>query len=612
MAENKKSLTLTKTKVAEVEGEHRITFVASSTNYDRDGEVVNVGTFYLPVKGGGHKVVSEIGMAGADDIDVPLILDHDLGSVEKVIGSVRKAYFVNNELVFEAGISQRPIAQEMYQLLKEGHLDNAFSIQFSYSANDYDTTTKTISNAEIIEVSLVTRGANFDARVLDVKSLKEKGEIVEEEKPQETPINEETIVDEVVEETAKEETEVKEEAKAEVEETTETEPEVEKTEEEVEEVEETEAEEKSETEVEDNNTNEKELPEMEEIAKGLVKEANQKSVVATTEDYIGSKSAMTDYAKVIAKNGRQAKSVWAENLKAKGLTGDAIMPTSIANIYFKGWKDEEGLMSAFAGVAKNTGSVNAFTTESRALGHKKGEAKASQTLTNVRRDVKAKIIYKKLPLDLQDILDDQDGELLAFRSNELRSRIINEVIVSAIVGDGREEGTPDNRTFDGTRGLFSMKADLDYSTNAGSFASVVATQIANAETDNNYDKAVKTIAGVEDDGMGGRIILCATKGFIRDMKIAKDENGAYLFPLGTNFNEVLGADIYEMPAMEGCGYDCIAFKAGSYVLFGNEDFEFSDYDTTYNQDVLLREKSVAGSLQGNKVCAGYVSANASA
>lgn len=161
MAENMKSLTLTKTKISDIEGEHRITFVASSSNYDRDGELVDIGTFLLPIKGGGHRLVSTLNEQGASDIDVPLLLDHDK-EVEKIIGSVRNAYFINNELIFEAGISQRPLAQEMYQLLKEGHLDNAFSISYRYSSQDYDYTQSKISNGEIIEVSLVFRGANFE------------------------------------------------------------------------------------------------------------------------------------------------------------------------------------------------------------------------------------------------------------------------------------------------------------------------------------------------------------------------------------------------------------------------------------------------------------------
>ena len=176
MAEKIKSLTLTKSKLADIDGEHRVTFVASSANEDRDYEKVDISSFRLPLKGGGHIVVRDLPATGSDEVDIPLLLDHDLYAVEKVIGSVRKAYYVDGELVFEAGISSRPLAQEMFTLLNEGHLDNAFSIQ--YRDYTHDSATNTDINGEIIEVSLVTRGSNMDARVLAVKSLKEKGETV--------------------------------------------------------------------------------------------------------------------------------------------------------------------------------------------------------------------------------------------------------------------------------------------------------------------------------------------------------------------------------------------------------------------------------------------------
>lgn len=96
------------------------------------------------------------------------MLNHS-GDVRDVIGSIRAAYFSNNELTFEAGISKREIAQEMLTLLEEGHLSNAFSItMIDY---DYNMDSETISKAEVIEVSLVYRGSNKEARLLAIKSL---------------------------------------------------------------------------------------------------------------------------------------------------------------------------------------------------------------------------------------------------------------------------------------------------------------------------------------------------------------------------------------------------------------------------------------------------------
>lgn len=148
-----------------VEGERVILAVVSSSNFDRDNERVDVTSLRLPLKGGGAVVARDL--TGDESIDIPLLLNHSF-MVEDVIGSVRKAYLnENNELVFGFGISGRAKAQDLMQLIDEKHLDNAFSITMS----DYTYSDSTIYDAEVVEVSMVFRGSNKDARILAVKSL---------------------------------------------------------------------------------------------------------------------------------------------------------------------------------------------------------------------------------------------------------------------------------------------------------------------------------------------------------------------------------------------------------------------------------------------------------
>lgn len=591
MAKEKiKSLALTKQKVAEVDGEHRITFIASTANEDRDYEHVAIDTFRLPLKGGGHIRVSDIPAEGAGDIDIPFLTDHDLWSVEKTIGSVRKAYFIDGALIFDAGISSRPYAQEMFKLVEEGHLANAFSIQ--YRDYERDQANDTDYNGEIVEVSLVTRGSNMDAQVLATKGL--KGKTVDE-KEAETPVAPEV-----------EETKVEAPAEAEV-------KEAEPTEEPVEEAVEPKAEEEAQAEPEaeeaqedTNNNNEEETmtTPQNEVAKTLVKEPSQEVAKAPAEDYLKSKAALKDFAKTIAENGANAMKVWQANLTAKGVTGDAILPSEIESIFFKAWEDNPSVLATFGNARLNSGAVYGMTTESRALGHKKGEAKANQDVAVLRRDIKAKIIYKKLPLDLQDLIDDTTGELLRFRVRELADRVANEIVVSAILGDGRSSGTPDYRTFDGTRGLFSMAADIAQSTNATTypFSAAVATQLNNSASDSAYDKLVKTISAVD----GANKVAVVAKGFVADLLLTKNSAGQYIFTPGTNLEQLLGIRIIELPEMTGAAYDVIAYAEGQYILFGNQEFVRSRFDDTYNQDVMLVERAVAGSLTGRKSAAGYL------
>jgi HK97 family phage major capsid protein len=148
--------------------ERKVTFVVSSTGLDRDYEHVDVKSLRLPLKGGGYVVAKDLD--GSQTVDVPWLLNHSF-DVEDVIGSVRKATYdpLADELVFEFGVSKRAKAQDMLLLIEEGHLDNAVSITMSDYVFDEDTSK--IYDAEVIEVSLVFRGSNKQARLLAVKSL---------------------------------------------------------------------------------------------------------------------------------------------------------------------------------------------------------------------------------------------------------------------------------------------------------------------------------------------------------------------------------------------------------------------------------------------------------
>lgn len=612
-----KSLELSKAKISEVDGERHIVFVASSSSEDRDYEVIEIGTFRLPLKGGGHIVVSDIPAAGSTDVDIPLLTDHDLFTVAKVIGSVRKATFENGELVFDCGISSRDYAQDVFKLVEEGHLDNSFSISF----RDYMQQGDTITDGEIIEVSLVTRGSNPDARVLEVKGLKgeevenETTEIVEIEKTEaEAPVEAVETKEVEVAETAPETEEAPVEAPKEESEEAEAEAESEESEAEEETPAEEESEKIDEEEIVEEELTNKENEMDEKIAKAeIVEKASQATTSVNKENYLSSKAALKDFtATVIANKGKSAKDVvaaWESNVAAKGITGDDILPTQISNIFFKTWTDSDSLLSTFARVNVMGTSVNAFTGEGegiRAKGHKKGENKASQVIENIRRDLKIKVVYKMLDLDLQDLIDDNNGELIAFRAEELYRRVANEIVVGAILGDGRSSGTPDNRVFDGSRGLFSIKADLD-AASSDDFAGAVASVVANASGDDTYAKIVKTISALNIEN-GQKAVVVVPKGTLASLLLTQSSTGAYMFPAGTNFGEIFNARIVELPEMTADDYEVIAYVEGQYALIGGEDMVRTSYDLNTNTDKMLVERAVAGSLFGNKVAAGYAAA----
>lgn len=200
-----------KVKVAsgQIDGERVITAVVTSNNTDRDYEQVDVASLRLPLKGGGFVYASKL--TGTEPIDIPMLVNHSF-DVEDTIGSVRRAVMNDaGELVVDFGVSSRAKAQDLMTLVDERHLDNAFSI----TMNDFDYKDSTIYDAEIVEISLVFRGSNKDARVLAVKSLKGAKDMTLEEKKAEIERLQKEVAAEDTEAQAKAEAEAKEKAEAE-------------------------------------------------------------------------------------------------------------------------------------------------------------------------------------------------------------------------------------------------------------------------------------------------------------------------------------------------------------------------------------------------------------
>lgn len=575
-----------------VDGERRIVFVASSNNEDRHYEHVDVASLRLPLKGGGDITVSAIPSEGVSEvIDIPLMLNHS-GDVRDVIGSIRAAYFSNNELTFEAGISKREIAQEMLTLLEEGHLSNAFSItMIDY---DYNIDSETISKAEVIEVSLVYRGSNKEVRLLAIKSLL-GDEMKKKQNDNFGDANgdgkDHTVAPEAPEVETSETTEAPETAG---------ETSADNSEEEATNESESEAPQEA---LETNNNEEKEETMNKQIAKDAVVEKGvMPNQPASANNYLKTKAALVDFKNIVLKNHRgsneQIMREWNENLKSKGVTGDAIMPSQIENIFFKAWVDNPGILATFRTVGVKSAAVYAIGTSDTANGHKKGDAKADQSLTNVRRDLKGLGIYKKLPIDLQDLYDDETGELLAFRVEELAARVANAIAVGALIG----QGTGDKATLQGTRGLYPMLSDINATSGYGSN---VATKVTGETGEGSYELAVRVVGAVKDEKNAGKILVVPT-GFTTELKLAKGSDGHLMFPAGSNFANLLDVkQIFEIDELVGKDVKAIAYANQSYVLIGEPTATVrTDFDTNKNQDVMLTERYVGGSAQGYKTVAG--------
>ena len=564
--------------------EHQITFVASSTSEDRAHEIVQIDTFRLPLKSGGHIRVSELASVPDAKLDIPFA-NHDGWDIDSVLGSVRKAEYKDSELIFTVGISSRDKAQDIFTLVKEQHLDNDFSIGWRGGAFNPDT--KTYTDGEMLEVSLVTRGCNYDARVLEAKGLN----------TEQTKSTEDIPVEDAGESTEDKANSADENAEDNTNQTNQ--------------------------EQETEQTMDGEKTNQTEVAKAQVMDApNQKVEItgANAKAYLDTPEAVKDFTRHIinhkGESGADVLHSWAETLRGKGLEGSEILPTTIHQTFFDAFERRDGFLGKIIGTKALTGAAYAFKTADRAGAHTKGNKKNYITPKDIRRDYKYKIGYGKMSLDLQDLLDDQTGELTKLKTRMVGTLLYNEIVRAFVVGDGRSkpETGADNRMFDGTRGIWSFKADLDRAKGSGKedideYSRAVATVIKNTEGDNSYDKAVKSLRGLKT---GGEKVIFAAPGFLTGIMLAKDDQGRYQFGAGTDAESLLKATVYEEDFMEGCGYDVIAVACEGVLYANGNDMIRTDFDHDYNKDVFLQEKGVSGTLQGFISAVGYASADVAA
>lgn len=569
MAEKVKKTALElKTEISKSVGENeerKIRFVASSVNEDRHYEKVDVASLRLPLKQGGEIRAGAIPTEGVNDlVDIPLILNHS-GDVQDTIGSVRSAFYENGELIFEAGISKREIAQEMLLLLEEGHLSNAFSI--TMSDFDYNFESETISNAEIIEVSLVFRGANREARLLAVKSL--KGDEMSQEKETPEVLKKEattTVYPEVV---------------------ADDEPEVEQ----------------AENSTENNNYNEEKEEEMDkEIAKDAISKAAPSQTMKSSSNYLETREAMSDYAKILEKfagaGTNEVKKAWADHVAQKGISNvDALLPGAMVSAISDGIEKSGTIWNVLNKTGLTVRRIDAETAGARAQGHKRGTTKKETTLTFTDRVIRAGFIYDYLKLNKEDIVENRDtGALVKFVLETLPKRIITELERAVVIGDGRNG--------DGDDKINSFVSILEDAKN-----SVFATEYTPAKDEPLYKSIVKAATKIVPEG---DVYIVMSKSAKAELKLSETKSGALVFPLGGDIAGTLEVkEIFTPSWFAPEGVQAVMFVGDAYETVGDNSIEaYTNFSLSQNKQEYLQEIYAGGALA--KVKSGVVIKNPAA
>lgn len=298
------------------------------------------------------------------------------------------------------------------------------------------------------------------------------------------------------------------------------------------------------------------------------------------------------------------ESVFAEKTK-DAVTGLGT-PLNITNMFSEMMEHNDGILSYIFHIGgtngrgiRNNALAGSADYGNEAQGHKKGDTKVDETITNTIRVAYDKMIYKKLSLDAMEIYE--NPELLEFRAQELLDQILLSIERAIFIGDGRSAGTPDLRMFDSSTntGLFPINADCAASTGYGSL--VASTYEVNAG-DNLYDGVVGARQWIRSEG---EQILVVKPSVLTAAFQAKVGN-RYLIEPGASAEDIFRvARVFSPMWMEyDTTNDAYLLVKNGYTTTGERNPRvYPFFDVSNNENVLLNEMPIAGTLTKYKSAA---------
>lgn len=276
-------------------------------------------------------------------------------------------------------------------------------------------------------------------------------------------------------------------------------------------------------------------------------------------------------------------------------------PLNITNMFTEAMEKSDGILNYIMHIGgtngrglRNNALAGSADYGNEAQGHKKGDNKVDETITNTIRIAYDKMVYKKLSLDAMEIYN--NPELLEFRAQELFDQILLSIERAIFIGDGRTApaGTnPDLRMFDSTNGIGLYPIADDCAAQSGYGTLVASTYTAKA-TDNLYDGVVGARQWIRSEG---EQILVVKPSVLTAAFQAKVGN-RYLIEPGASAEDIFRvARVFAPMWMEYADDDAYLLVKNGYTTTGERNPRvYPFFDVTTNQNILLNEMPIGGTL----------------
>lgn len=235
--------------------------------------------------------------------------------------------------------------------------------------------------------------------------------------------------------------------------------------------------------------------------------------------------------------------------------------------------------------------------KARAKGYaKKAQKKTEEVIKLLTRTTSPTTIYKKQKLDRDDIVDITDFNVVSWLKNEMKGKLSEEIARAILIGDGRQITDPDRVDDEAIRpilkenDLYAFHKSLE----------------ANTTDETLVDDIV--LASADLEGSGAPTLFISKKRLVK-MLLLKDKNGRRIYETEASLAGALGVSkIVTVPQFEGLEHDikganhellAIVVDLRDYTIGSNAGAELGmaeSFDIDFNQYKYLMETRLSGSL----------------
>lgn len=287
-------------------------------------------------------------------------------------------------------------------------------------------------------------------------------------------------------------------------------------------------------------------------------------------------------------------------------------------------RDQSWIDAAMAKIHKSpytrikTRQADARIAELKAKGYqKKGDYKKEMAkIKLLSRTTDPQTVYIKDTLQRDDVVDITDFDVVAYQWNIMKQTLNEELIMAALVGDGREDGDPDKIHEDHIRSIWND--DELYTIHQTVDFDKAKQEIQGSNTGANFGEeyikaeailASSLYAREKYKGSGSLDFYC-TPHLLNVMLLARDLNGRRIYDskadlaAALNVNSIVTVEQFE--GLERTDNETNKHKLlGLFVNLGDYQFgaakggevsKFDNFDIDFNQYKYLLETRLSGSL----------------